>query len=401
MKGLDFYKQFEKYKKVIVQEIINEFGEENKNIICERIDGNILVFMSSPSEEYDYVRNNSSINLLDKASVKMKYKNFEAIKNKICEPLMDGFIDTALYYMGLDKSYLKNEKLRELFTDENFNEGLIDSLTDKSMELLKNEKVPKSIRDNIRNNQAKFDKIVNELGIKVNGNFYYCIDEIIMIRDTYKYMYYKKILENDSFYISNLRKILNTSDYVKLFYISFVENTNHGNIKIGDNLIKYIYCPIARLKNQGIKSIDVQIVHELIHSIQGEEIDNLFNEINVQMHAINVVKRLHQNNVFVFDNENDYKITGECIYESLFPLTDKLLDQYGFIFDKCIFDGYGDMKNIFGEYWKKYLLQISHIYDVYLTKHIMLENNFKKVYEEIENMENFYCENNIKGDKHV
>ena len=165
-----------------------------------------------------------------------------------------------------------------------------------------------------------------------------------------------------------------------LSIISFIENAYAGNIIVeNDNNISfysYIRIPLIHLINIGVKGLDVNIIHELIHKIEtdknrvgisilnDENTNDIINEIRTQKLAIHITRKLHEQGIFIYDNPNDYKIEGESTYEWMFPLSESLLEEFEDIFSSCaINNDLEKLNDYFGSSWVTYSEHINNVYN--------------------------------------
>ena len=70
---------------------------------------------------------------------------------------------------NFNKNNIEMETFLSLFTDTNFNNGYIDVFSSKSMNLLYDSSVPKSMKDGIIGDQEEFKKIIDSLGLKIEN----------------------------------------------------------------------------------------------------------------------------------------------------------------------------------------------------------------------------------------
>lgn len=77
--------------------------------------------------------------------------------------------------------------------------------------------------------------------------------------------------------------------------------------------------------------------------------NSAFNEIRVQKLAINITQQLHDMNVYIYDEPNDFKLCGESGYEYFFPLVGDFIEKYELILSRCAIDNdFDSLIDVFG-----------------------------------------------------
>lgn len=416
---VDINDNFNKNRNFIIDILINYYGHEYANIIKKRIDNVFFDFSSTPEEDYNFSRTHGNqINELSKLLINLRYKAFKKAKNESRSANLKALIEYIKIKLKIDNFDIvdiESELFLSLFTDNNFNSGLIDAFSSKSIELLNDPSISKSVKENIIYDQEGFKRIIDFLGIKIENLSTNDVDELIEYRKKLQTIYKNSIIQKSK-YGKNMFKEIRKRIGVELrpenlSAIAFSENAWSGYIRDeNENGITYhqiIKIPLLHLMNLGFKGLDVNIIHELIHQIEssgdyvGISIDDdnntndIINEIRTQNLAIKITKELHKLGIYMYDNPNDYKIEGESAYEALFPLTKDFLDEHETLFTSCAINNTPQQLNeCFGDFWKVFSKKINSIFynNMYLfsrTYNIHCINVDNSIKELINNMNSF------------
>lgn len=408
MAALDFQKQFSKYKDILIEEIIQEFGEEYRDIFIERINGHTIILQSNPLDDYTYLCNHAeNIKFTDRYMIKERYRKLQKIKEKSRNELMDEFKWFISVFFKIDKNVLEekdSEELISLFTNQNFDESYIDSYNSHNMNLLNRMDTPEVIKESVLNDQRILKEKLEKFGIIIDENFLHQVDGFIEKRELEKEGYYRRILQSDFSYNRELYELMQERDPRILFYMSFYQDPNRGIFTLsGGKKIKYIFYPVVRQINQNFKALDTTFIHEIVHTIEKEGKYSIIDEIIVQKAAINITKRLHENGIFIFDNKEDYLIEGNCGYEVLFPLIEPILLNYYELLKNTLINGnFYSLNEVFGESWHKFLQELEMIYATYQdmglrNQKFIWETDLSNLNKYMAEMDDFYH----RGGKHV
>ena len=422
---IDINDNFNKSKKVIIDVLINYYGREYSEVIKQKLNNVFFDFSSTPEQEYNLLKKHpNKIDNLSKLLILMRYKEFKKIQ-KISRQtnykfLME-YIKKELSMNGLDKFNLKSKKFLSLFTDKNFNSSYIDAFSSKSISLLNDFSISESIKESIIHDQEKFRKIIGFFGIKPENLSTNVVDKLLEYRKKIRNNYKNNIVEKSKFgenMIEEIRKKFNIElSPEDIRDIALLENAWAGYICVkSENNVEYhqiIKVPLLHLMNLGVKGLDVNIIHELIHKIEtsgnhvgisiyddnntivGTGTNVIINEIRTQNLAIKITKELHELRIYIYDNPNDYKIEGESTYESLFPLTKDFLDENETLFTNCAINNTPQkLYEYFGEFWEEFSKKINSIYYDYMhffsiTHNIPCVNTNDNITELINNMNSF------------
>lgn len=408
MSLLNYQEQFLKYKDILIEEIIQEFGEQYRKATIEGINSHIIILQSNPLDNYTYLCNHAkNIKFTDRYMIKERYRKLQKIKEKSRNELMDEFKWFISVFFKIDKNVLDqkdSEELVSLFANQNFDESYIDSYNSQNMNLLNRVDTPGVIKESVLNDQRILKEKLAKLGIIIDEQFIHRVDGFIKKRELEKEGYYRRILQSDFSYNRELYELMQETDPGILFYMSFYQEPNRGIFTLsGGKKIKYIFYPVVRQINQNFKALDTTFVHEIVHTIEKEGKYSIIDEIIVQKAAINITKRLHENGIFIFDNKEDYLIEGNCKYEVLFPLIDPILLNYYDLLKNTLINGsFYSLNEAFGESWNKFLQELEMIYATYQdissrNQKFTWETNLSNLNKYMEEMSEFYQ----KGGKHV
>lgn len=410
---------FNKNKKFIVDILINYYGQEYSNVIKERLENVFFDFSSTPEEEYKFLKSHTNqINDLNKLLIKIRYKQYEKIKSESQKSnfkALAEYVVNKLSISNFDNINIESETFLSLFTDKNFNSGYIDAFSSKSINLLNDLSLADSIKESIINDQKEFRRIIDSLGIRLENLSTDNVDKLIEYRKKLQTIYKSNVAQKSRFGKNMFKEIRKKFDVEltpeNLSAIAFLENAWSGSISVeNENNIAYhqiIKIPLLHLINLGIKGLDVDIIHEIIHKIEtngncvgisihdDENTNDIVNEIRTQIIAIQITKELHQLGIFIYDNPNNYKIEGESTYEVLFPLTKEFFCRYEELFSNCAINNTPHiLYEYFGEYWKEFSEKINNIYynhmHYFSKTHSIPNIKFNdKITELINNMELF------------
>ena len=384
---VDISDNFNKNRNFIIDILINYYGHEYADIIKKRLDNVFFDFSSTPEDDYNFSRaHGNQINELSKLLINLRYKEFKKVQNESRSANLKALIEYIKIKLQIDNFDIVNiesETFLSLFTDNNFNGGFIDAFSSKSIELLNDPSIPKSMKENIIHDQEEFKRIINSLGIKLENLSTNDVDELIEYRKKLQTIYKNSIIQKSK-YGKNMFKEIRKKFGVELTpenlsAIALLEDAWAGYIRYeNENGITYhqiIKIPLLHLMNLGVKGLDVDIIHELIHKVETSEnyvgisihddnnTNGIINEIRTQNLAIKITKELHKLGIYMYDNPDDYKIEGESTYEKLFPLTKDFLDEHEALFSSCAINNMPQkLHEYFGEFWEEFSKKINSIY---------------------------------------
>jgi len=393
------YQVFEKYKLIIVNEIVRELGIENEEYIRNVFNDFKIVLETPPMEEYRYCKDN----LFDMSKYYYEYIKLEYLKkkiyNKVIKELLDNWIEI---FIDLNKNN-NYDKIEKLFYG---NKQIIDYFSSLNELKLKDSRITSGIKDLIIMSREWFMSIINKLGYKIKTLDSKMVDIFIMYRDIYfDRIIIKNLLEEDNNYIKRIAKIINDdNEDVIADLIKKWQSTCFKYVKKNGELYRFIYLPINRLKFFGSKTIDVILVHEMIHYIQ-EMCDKEFilNEVLVQYKASKIVERLHNRGIFIFDNEDDFKIYGECPYEELYPFVNKIIELIpeNVLNMAVITEDYQSLEVICGKKINDYIIILNNLYSDFMNCQKFSKENIELCDEYCSEITNYYNNNEIKSRRKV
>ena len=273
---VDINDNFNKNRNFIIDILINYYGHEYADIIRKRLDNVFFDFSSTPEEDYNFSRaHGNQINESSKLLINLRYKEFKKVQNESRSANLKALIEYIKIKLQIDNFDIVNiesETFLSLFTDNNFNSGFIDAFSSKSIELLNDPSIPKSMKENIIHDQEEFKRIINSLGIKLENLSTNDVDELIEYRKKLQTIYKNSIIQKSK-YGKNMFKEIRKKFGVELTpenlsAIALLENAWAGYICVkNENGIAYhqiIKIPLLHLMNLGVKGLDVNIIHELI-----------------------------------------------------------------------------------------------------------------------------------------
>ena len=381
---------FEKNKKYIIEALQSFYGKRYQREIQNKIDNVYYNFRSTPEEDYEYLQSHKD-EISEKESKRIEdiYEDFEEInkqihsdyKNRLMDIILDTFRISGIYY------YKRNNDtfvalLLMLFSPNGITgPALIDSFSTESINLY--QKNPKAAY-NIRLSHDLFRDSLKRWGVHINNLKPEVVDEFIKRRNNLKTKCRIAVLERTTYGIeeqerirTNLQAKISTEEIAHVLFkknagqsITFYENKN--GIYVPHHMITI---PITQGLNQGTKAMDTTLIHESIHKAEsykhyvGIEIhdkmnsNEIINEVRTQMAAIKITSEIHENGIFIFDDPDDYKIEGECTYESVFPLIKPFIEKYEDLFTELAINNSAyELFSHFGNDWIEFSRLIDTIY---------------------------------------
>lgn len=424
----DICSNFYEHKELIINLFAEYYGEEYKDLIKDRIEKTYYNFSSSPDYDYFYMlKNMENMKRKDIALIKLKNKKYQLICNHIDKKIKKellSFIDKKIEF---DAEKIDNQKeFLTLFTDEDYNQSLIDCYSLKVNELLQSKRLQKSLEKNIIDDRQKVKAMFSKYDIdieKVNEN---TIDEIISFRNNLRKKRLNYIATHSDFGYQIFRSFeknygLDLPEDI-LSFIAFIQNAYSGALQLEkDNeeseFYQYVRIPITYLYSKEIKGFDVNIIHELIHKIEtnknitgiileSSDFENsILNEIRTQKLAIKLTKQLHDMNIFIYDDPKNSKIIGESDYEYFFPLVGEFIEKHESMLSNCAINNDSDsLIDVFGSSFIDFYNRINEIfYDS--NQYISKDGEFRvtrdnKIDTLINKMENHFQKQNTKVKKY-
>lgn len=388
------YQIFEKYKLVIVNEIVREFGIENQGYIRKMFNEFKIVLETLPWEEYQYCKDN----LLDKSKYYYEYIKLERLKKKIYSNVIKGLLDDWIeIFIDLNKNN-NYDKISKLFYGD---KQLIDYFSNQYELILRDNKINDKDIAIIIKKRKYFISLINRLGYKIRNLDSKMVDVFIKYREMYfNKIIIKNLLDVDNNYVVRISKIIGDNSIEIINELMKKENpTCFKYIKNNGDEHRFVYLPVNRLRNNGNKGIDVILVHEMIHYIQEIVLEEvILDEVLVQYKASKIVEKLHNKGIFVFDKEEDFRINGECIYEVLYPFVNKIIEiiPKDILSGVIIKDNYYELEKFLGDKISEYIIILNKLYEDFVRNGSFSEENLDRYQEWVKKLENSYDGNNYK-----
>ena len=175
------------------------------------------------------------------------------------------------------------------------------------------------------------------------------------MKEKLNYIYKACIIKDSLYGKSVMKKIekLNIDSNILLYYIvgsiAFMENNTEArvkNVKTNQGKQKCILSfPVVEKYFFKCLDLDYTLLHELIHICEAEQDSDFsifmtnenyhyFNEFRTDEKAIRLLSKLRQDNIYIFNQDND-SISTESDYNKFIPLIEPLLDAYRELIDYC------------------------------------------------------------------
>jgi len=361
---------FIKYKDVIIELLVECYGEKYRNIILYKMNNIFMDFSSIPTDDYEYLLlHDKEINFRDKVMIKLNYLEYKKQEKELLKKYEKELLEYVMLKFSISKHFkYKNSNLfLSLFMGNNFSGGYIDAFCSEYVSLLNDSNVSKDVKVSILGQQKLFFEFVNKLELSVKDIPVDLADEIVKYRNFLRKEYQMMLVEKTTSGKDMIEKYKKHANIImpeeaarEIFFHRFPFTA----IIYGEYFV--IKIPIIYLKNMGAKAIDVSVIHEIIHYVESNKnyvgicdyikgVNKLVNEIRTQKLAIKITNKLHELGVFMYDNPNDYKILGECLYEKLFPLTGTFFEDYeDFLNNVAISNDVGVLDKFLGPAWGEY-----------------------------------------------
>ncbi len=396
---IDTDNYFQNYKPIILEKFISYYGVEYRDLITSRINSSLIDFSSSPIDDFRYITfNREYIDETIRYMIEERYFSYIKLSDDIRNTLTKKFIDFLLKLIqvkNIDSIEKNLDLFAKLFTCCEFNNSSIDSFTYSSDKLLHNPETPKNIKDRINFNRDRFKRNNTEFTFGLSEPSCVLADRIIEERNEILEEYKVSISQVSDYGKKILQKIKNFHnidlDSKELAAITFVPNSYCGNIgHMRNNEIKwynYVRVPLTLLLNCGVTSIDTNIIHELIHCIEtsgwyvgieshinGE--NRISNEIRTQKLALKITEELHKEGIFIFDDPNNYQLSGQSTYEWLFPISLDFFNNFEEIFKDCaIRNDRTLLVNLFGQSWNIYSRYLEEVHNKFIVYNSNVKNS--------------------------
>lgn len=405
MNLINGFQIFKKYKPVLTEILIEYYGHEYADLIKEKLNNVYYSFSSTPVDDYKYLITHANEfsyrEILMTQSRYFSYKSVEEKTRSICSRILKKKIMECFKIADLKLDSDEETKFLSLFFKNDFRSSYIDYFSSRSLNILKDPNMPDDIIETIVTNRKRFRELLGEINIKKENLKPQVVDEFIKCRENIRVEYQKSLVNNCKFgkdIYNGMKKMSCSLEDGTLVYLCFRTEPCAGTVYDGKEGVncEYLKFPLTHLANLGIKSLDVSLMHELIHKI-GNHKYLIINEIRVQMLALKLTKKLHDRGIFIFDNPLDYKLEGESKYEILFPLAYDFLEEFEDLFRQCAIGNNEEdvLENNFGSLIKMYCDYLNYLFES--TDYYSLnEDNYNYVKKLIESMKKVYRNNVVE-----
>jgi len=378
----------------IIDELIYEFGNEYENHIRYVVNNLKVVFESLPDENC-----NAILYGYDRGNLLIEYKNYlelehskKQIFDKYLKKNLDYFI-SCFIDLNDQKDY---RKIYKYFTTYELETSLIDYFSTKNIQ--------GKVSDEADQAREKFINLIIKSGYKIKYIDPNVVDSFIYWRDQLaRKIMYQQLIFNNNTYIIELTKLINDDCLDIVMGLNYQNNPCcYKYYKNNGYFNSFIYLPINHMKMNHSKAIDLIFIHELIHFIQKYSNDqSIINEVFVQYKAIQIVNRLHNKGVYLFDYVDDVKACGECMYEELIPYISILLENVpSEVLNNSIIDSnYQQLGVFFGNSIYEYLQVLDQLFDDLRNNANFRVQNINKYHQIITQMINYYLNSPLNSGK--
>ncbi len=405
----DFFEDFNKHKDNILEILISYYGEEYRDLITKRFNLIVFDFSSSPIDEFNYILEHKDKFSRDVfLSIDENYDKYQELSEELEKQYMKQFSKLLLDEKQLNSLSPENRFVFiSLFSDENFNESLIDILTTEMVDMVNNPLTPEIIKDKILKVQMKFFELLDALGIENPDQFLGIVADVIVAeREKYKIDYEFELVKqymhpnfniNNEFY-QRFGVNLSDNDLRSCFFFDgpFMAPMHNYLIDEIDFIPKIIKMPVIYHMNLGFYNCDVSLMHEIIHAIENneknysigihlykEDIDHkkklsnrIANEVRTQMLAMKIVEELHQKGIFILDSPSNYFNYGSSAYEKLIPFVQHFFLEFENFINECAINGDLDkLYSGFGNTWNDFSVLLDESFNDYLMYQKFVNDN--------------------------
>lgn len=340
---------FEEIKPIIVEEFVNVYGENYRDLIINKIDSIYCYFDSNPDQKSKFAENNS-LELHDSyllSKLMHDRRIYEYYKKKITKEIMYEFSqyvnDRFNLYPGR-LSHRNAKKIFEAYYVDNDSKTTVDSFSTYNMGLLNDDALAEEFKILILAKQKSFlqhciDRNVTPVTDSKK------VDDIISISqifdDALKMRIIGKIGYPELVYeIANKEKINFTNEQlIDLCYLKSKAATITYEYS-PTHYVNLLVIPFAAIANMN-HSIDVTLIHELIHVIEtnmdkvglnknedNNKIYNIFDEVRVQRLAVKIANKLREKGIYLFEIDKGKKVEDSASYEMVNSITVPFIEKY-------------------------------------------------------------------------
>ena len=337
-------KRFLEYQDYLIDLIASSYHKSFKDLIATRIKDAFYFFDSTPDVTYRFVKkfNPNIKNLIKYYLLNKNYAKKKSSYQYICNK----------YYCDYLKEFLK---LSDSCVNENIDEILelnFEAFSKESNKTLLASNVSSEVKEIIEKERDNYIKIFKSIGIEpvMDENIVQaCLDIKEKINRVYKVCMIK-----DSLYGKMIMKKLeklNIESTMPLDFIagsiSFIEDNTAARVRTVKTNQGKRKCILSFpvVEKYFLKCLDYIILHELIHICEAEQDSDFsifmtnenyhyFNEFRTEEKALILFSKLRQDNIYIFDQDND-SISTKSDYNKFIPLIEPLLDTYRELIDYC------------------------------------------------------------------
>ena len=345
---------FKEFKKYLIELYAEDYGEEYKELIKNRIDGTYYLFESNPIDTYNFYKENKNLSygLKRRIRIEREYSDYISFKNKIDKYLTNKYKDIISSYFNTTSSLLSDDLLIADF----------DSFSYESIRVLNNPYASYENKSRILNRQKRYLDLCSQHNVRAITDSS-IIERIINIRKELENEGFKLLLDNTIWgrrivkdIYSKTGKMVDTKLLGTVMYddkccasVCQIPTYNGDFIRI---------CLFPIMKNYDIGALDKIFYHENRHVIESDinvsgfacsNIGNYFliNELRTQENAIRDAYEFRRVPLFANYKESDNFIN---IYERLFDYCGPFIKNYLNLLNKIgINNDILGLENLFGK----------------------------------------------------
>ena len=337
-------KRFLDYQDYLIDLIASSYHKSFKDIIATRIKNAFYFFDSTPDVTCQNIKNfNPNMKIL------VKYHLLN-INYTLCKIMAKGIGD--LYYYNYLKKFLKINnsffiKNKDLILNLNF-----EAFSKESNNFLKDNTTTSDIRNIIRKSREIYLNSCKSINLEpiTDEN---SIEEYLKIKNDIDATNKNTTTSTSIFGKNTVKRLKNKNN-------SFLIDPDilaSDIIYLDDKMAITVLVKTAKNKLQTIlafpllkqyqsQGLDIALLHELIHisEIKLESMHNPlfskkeyipFNEFRTQEKAITLFTKLREDNIHIFDQDDNDDTIYKSYYDEFFYLIEPLLDKYRELIDYC------------------------------------------------------------------
>ncbi len=406
-------KRFLEYQDYLIDLIASSYHKNFKDLIATRIKDAFYFFDSIPDVTYQFIKkfNPNIKNLIKYYLLNKNYKLSKIIaeslvNNKYYYPYVKKFLNIS------DKYFKKN---KNVILGLNF-----EAFSNEYKVILQNPNLHENIKEIIRTSREGYlekcksiglepitdeNKIQNYLDFKeMQENF---IKKYIIIASSFGESIIEKLNIKNYSFSNSIESIVS-----KIVYIDNCTAITYSAWTTQNKRQVILSLPV--LKNHLQMCLDICALHELVHISENElysifhwnysEKYKIFNEFRTQEKTLKLFSKLRQDNIHIFDQDNNDDNTYESAYDKFITLINPLLDNYRELIDYCAITNKVSpiYKNLGRENFDNYCKSLSTLFNevMYISKLLNKEDKINISTEfyntQIEKMKTYSKRNTIK-----